>query len=54
MHLKVIQPFGGHAVGTEITDESKVSRILNSEQAPFVVKVVKAPDEPKPVKDAKK
>jgi hypothetical protein len=54
MHLKVIQPFGGHAVGDEITTESEVQAILNSEQAPFVVKVAEAPDEPKPAKDAKK
>lgn len=54
MHLKVIQPFGGYAVGKEITEESEVSRILDSEHAPFVVKVVKAPDELKPTKDTKK
>lgn len=51
MKLKVIQPFGGHDVGDEITDEDEIKRVLDSEQAHYVVKV---PDEPKPDKDATK
>jgi hypothetical protein len=39
MKLIVTQPFGGHAVGAQITDAAQVSLILASEQAHCVVKV---------------
>jgi hypothetical protein len=51
MKLKVIQPFGNNAVGDEITNEDEINRVLDSEQAHYVVKV---PDEQPPVKDAAK
>ncbi|WP_287496908.1 hypothetical protein [Pandoraea sp. CB10b_02] len=51
MKLKVIQPFGGYAVGDEITDEAEIKRVLDSEQAHYAVKV---PGEPKPDKDVAK
>ncbi|WP_200893986.1 hypothetical protein [Xanthomonas sp. MUS 060] len=47
MKLKVIQPFGGYAVGDEITIEEEIKRVSDSEQAHYVVKV---PDEPTPNK----
>lgn len=53
--LTVIQPFGGRAIGDEITDEAEVKRVLASEQVGFVVQVaVDAPAVPAvPVKSAK-
>lgn len=47
MKLKVIQPFGGYAVGDAITDEEEIKRVSDSEQAHYVVRV---PDEPMPNK----
>ncbi len=49
MKLKLIQPFGGYAIGDEITDEDEIKRILDSEQAHYVVKVA---DDSKPDKPA--
>lgn len=40
MKLTVVQPFGGRAIGDEITDEAEVKRVLASEQVGFVVQVV--------------
>lgn len=43
--LTVIQPFGGHAVGDQITDPSEVSRVQEGEHAHHVV-AVDLPDQP--------
>jgi len=42
MKLRVIQPFGGHAVGDEITGQEAISAVLKSAQAAYVVKVAGA------------
>jgi len=51
MKLRVIQPFGAHKVGDQITDEAEIQQVLGSAQAAYVVKV---PDEPAPAKPATK
>lgn len=37
--LRVIQAFGGHAIGDEITDVAEIATIVDSEQVSFVVTV---------------
>lgn len=39
MHLRVVQPFGGHATGDTITDADAVTAIRESDHAHFVVAV---------------
>jgi hypothetical protein len=55
MKLRVIQAFGGFATGDEITDQSAITAVLDSEQSAYVVKVPTdtAPDAKKqPAPDA--
>lgn len=40
--LVVVRPFGTHAVGDVITASDDIARILASDLAAYVVKVVKA------------
>lgn len=49
MPLRVIQAFGDHSVGEQITDPAAVTAILEFDQAGFVVSVA----EPAPEKPAK-
>jgi hypothetical protein len=39
MHLVVVKPFGGFSRGDVITDPARITSILRSEQARFVVRV---------------
>ncbi|MBV9528247.1 hypothetical protein [Sphingomonas sp.] len=39
MALRVVQPFGGHAIGEDITDAAEIAKILDSDHASFVVRV---------------
>jgi len=42
MHLVVVRPFGGFSRGDVITDAARITRILGSEQARYVVRVAAA------------
>jgi hypothetical protein len=39
IHLVVVKPFGGFSRGDVITDPARITGILGSEQARFVVRV---------------
>ena len=39
MPLRVLQPFGGHAIGDEINDAAAISAVLASDQVAFVVAI---------------
>lgn len=39
MHLVVVRPFAGLARGDIVTDEDRITKILNSEHSRFVVRV---------------
>lgn len=48
MPLAVIQAFGGHAIGDQITDSAEIEAVLASEQAAFVVAIAE-PERAAPV-----
>lgn len=40
MHLVVVRPFGGFTRGDTVSDDSRISEILQSEHARDVVRVI--------------